>query len=234
LSLDTCNLTMRIHPSHQAAVVDAFGVEPAECHQLVDRPRPLCVLVFDDVQPDRALGELARQGMTFDGSHGDGANYPGRLFAAHGGELAAVEQPFSVVSVPIDVDTLRVDEAALRGLRAYKRLHALTEEDFDREPPLDVQLAALHLEEAGNSEPWHRLRGSISLAGRRFHVEAVAVQDDLSDEHLAQEPLADDLVHRFALVSQGFSADTGFQTLRLPASDGQHHDYALFIHPHER
>jgi hypothetical protein len=231
--MDTCNLTIRIHPAHQAAVVDAFGVEPAARHDLPDRPRPLCVLVFDDVQPDRPLHELACQGIPFDGSHGDGANYPGRLFAAHGGELAAVDQPFAVVSVPIDVDTLRVDEAALRALRAYQRFRARAQEDFDHQPLFDVPLAALHLEEVGDPVPWHRLLGSISVAGYLFHVEAVAVEDDPL-EHLAQGALAKDLVSSFALVAEGFSTDGGFQTLKLHGSDGQEHDYALFIYPYDR
>jgi hypothetical protein len=233
LSMDTCNLTIRIQPFREAAVIDAFGVEPAARDDVPDSPHPLCVLCFDDVQPDRPLGELARQGITFDGSHGDGANYPGRFFAAHGGELAAVDKPFSVVSVPIDLDTLRVDDAALRALRAYKRLRARAQEDFDHQPLLDLPLAALHLEEVGDEEPWHRLLGSISISGHRFHVEAVAVED-APDEHLAQGALAGDLIHSFALVSEGFSTDCGFQALRLEGSDGREHDYALFIYPHDR
>jgi hypothetical protein len=49
--MDTCNLTIRIQPSREASVIEAFGVEPAERHDLADHPPPLCVLVFDDVQP---------------------------------------------------------------------------------------------------------------------------------------------------------------------------------------
>jgi hypothetical protein len=231
--MDTCNLTIRIQPFREAAVIDAFGVEPAARDDVPDSPHPLCVLVFDDVQPDRPLGELARQGIPFDGSHGDGANYPGRFFAAHGGELAAVDKPFSVVSVPIDLDILRVDEAALRALRAYKRLRARAQEEFDHQPLLDVPLAALHLDEVGDPVPWHRLLGSISVGGHRFHVEAVAVADD-SDGHRTQDALAENLVRSFALVSEGFSTDGGFQALRLRGGDGQEHDYALFIYPHDR
>jgi hypothetical protein len=231
--MDTCHLTIRIHPAREAAVVDAFGVEPAARHDLPDRPRPLRVLTFDDVQPDRPLHELARQGIPFDGSHGDGASYSGRRFAAHGGELAAVDQPFAVVSVPIDVDTLRVDEAALRALRAYQRLRARAQEDFDHQPLCDVPPAALHLEEVGDPVPWHRLLGSISVAGYLFHVEAVAVEDDPL-EQLAQGALAKDLVSSFALLAEGFGTEGGFQTLELRGSDGHEHDYALFIYPYDR
>jgi hypothetical protein len=124
-----------IHPSHQTAAIEAFGVEPAECRDLTDRPRPRRLLVFEEIVPHDALAELARQGISFDGSHGDGADYPGRLFAAHGGELAAVDQPFGVLSVPIALDTLRVDDEALAGLAAYKRLKARVEKDLRREPP---------------------------------------------------------------------------------------------------
>jgi hypothetical protein len=231
---DTCDLTIRIHPSHEAAAVAAFGVEPAERQELADRPRPLCLLVFDDVAPDDGLAELARQHITFDGSHGNGADYPGRRFASFGGELAAVDQPFSVVSVPIDLDTLSVDEAALDDLRAYKRLRQRAEDDFDREPPAcDVPLAALHLEEVGQPERWNRLLGSIAIGGIRCHVEALAVQN-LEHQHVAQEALADEFHRAFALLSDGFNTETGFQTWRLEASDGRDHEYVVFIYPHDK
>ncbi|HVR06703.1 MAG TPA: hypothetical protein VMW75_01535 [Thermoanaerobaculia bacterium] len=228
---DTCYLTIRIPPSHQAAVVEAFGVEPAERHDFDDRR--LCVLGFDHVEPHGPLGALARQGITFDGSHGDSAVYPGRLFAAQGGELAAIDQPFGVVSVPIDLDSLAVDELAFSGLRAYQRLRARAQEDFDNQPPLDVPLPACRLEEVGDEEPWHRLLGLISIGGLRCHVEAVALQYP-PHEHYSQEALAGDRVRPFALLSEAFATGSGFQTLRHQGSDGQDHHYAIFIYPYDR
>jgi hypothetical protein len=181
---DTCNLTISIHPHQQAAVVAAFAVEPAEVHDLADRPCPRRVLVFDGVEPHRPLAELARQGLTFEGSHADSAVYPGQRFAAHAGELAAIDEPFGVVSVPIDPVTQRVDDHALARLSAYQRLIARVGEDFARQASLDVPLAAFQLEEAGGEEaPWQRLLGSIRLAGVHCHVEAIAVEDACDTAH---------------------------------------------------
>lgn len=133
MSTDSCNLTIYIHPSDQAAVVEAFGVEPAECRHIPGRPQPLRLLAFDDIRPYPTLDDLARRGISCDGSHSEGATYPARRFAAHGGELAAIGQ--GIVRVPIDLDTLTVDEASLSPLRAYKRLHARAQAAFDHEPP---------------------------------------------------------------------------------------------------
>lgn len=136
---DTCHLTIELHPRHQATVVAAFGDQPAEVHHLADGPSPRCLLVFDDVEPHLPLAALARQGLTLAGSHADAADYPGQLFAAHGGELATFDQPFGVPSVPIDVVTRRIDEAALDRLAAYQRLIARVREHFDRDPYLDTR-----------------------------------------------------------------------------------------------
>ena len=73
LRIDTCNLTIRIRPTYQPAAVAAFGVEAAERHDLPDRA--VCTLVFEDIQPHDPLSDLARQGITFDGSHADGATW---------------------------------------------------------------------------------------------------------------------------------------------------------------
>jgi len=228
---DTCNLTIRIHPCHHAAAVAAFGTEPSGRYDLPGGR--LCFLVFYGVRPHAALDELARQRITFDGSHDDGADYPGRLFAAHHGDLAAVTRPFRKLTVPIDLDSLAVDEAALCSLRAYQRLSARAQEDFYPPEPFDIPLAACHLEEVGDEEPWHRLLGSLSLAGLHCHVEAIAMQHEPNDD-LTQEAAAADLVSGFRLVAEGFGTDSGFQTLRLPASDGTDHDYAVFVYPFDR
>ncbi len=228
---DTCNLTLRIHSVHQPAAIAAFGTEPAERHDLPDR---LCVLVFDDIEPHVPLDDLARQHITFDGSHDDGTSYSGRLFAAEGGELAAIDQPFGVVSVPVDLDSLAVDEAALSDLRAYQRLRARTQQDFDHQPPLEIPLTACHLKEAGDpQQPWHRLLGAISIGGLHCQVEAVAVRST-QDERRTQEAVGIDSILSLTLVSTAFGAGRGFQTLRLKGSDGQDRDYALFIYPHHR
>ncbi len=228
---DTCNLTIRLHASHHAAAVAAFGAEPSGRYDLPDGR--LCVLLFDGVRPHAALDELARQRITFDGSHNDGAAYPGRFFAAHRGDLAAVARPFCKLTVPIDLDSLAVDEAALCGLRAYQRLSDEAQEAFYPPSPLDVPLAACHLEEVGDEEPWHRLLGSLSLAGLRCHVEAIAVQYMPINDPV-QEAAACDLASAFRLVADGFGTDRGFQTLSLQASDGQDHDYAVFVYPYDR
>jgi hypothetical protein len=230
---DTCDLTIYILPHQQPIVVAAFGVEPAELHDLADGPRPRLLLVFDDVEPHRTLEHLARQGLTFEGSHGDGADYPGRQFAAHGKELATVDKPFGVLSVPIDPNTQRVDEAALAGLAAYQRVIARVREDFRREPPLDVSLSALRLDEAGPEEaPWQRLLGSIRLAGVHCHLEAIAVEQP-SDQR-TQRALATDLARPLDLVAEAFDSQNGFQTRTLWGSDGHEHDYVLLVHPYDR
>src|SRR5262249_53260354 len=138
---DTCNVTLRVHPCHEAALVAAFGVEPAERHDLAHRSRPLAVFVFEDVEPDPALRELARQGLTFDGSHDDGATYPGRRFVAHRGELGTADEPFGVVSVPVDPRTLALDELALQRLRAYQHLKRSVDLDLDQERPIGLALS---------------------------------------------------------------------------------------------
>jgi len=232
MRFDTCNLTIRIRPTDQATVVAAFGVEPAERHDVPDRP--LCTLVFDDIQPHGPLADLARQGITFEGSHGDGATHPGRRFAALGGQLAAIDQPFGLVSVPVDLDSFAVDEPIFSRLRAYKSLLEQVREDFDQVPPIELPLAAFQqLEEVGDREPRHRMLGSLSIGGVPFHVEAIAVQH-LTNEVLPQEAIAFGLFRYLALVSEAFATNQGFQTLRLKGSDGQDREYALFIYPHER
>ncbi len=232
MRFDSCNLTIRIRPTDQAAVVEAFGVEPAERHDLPDRP--LCTLVFDDIQPHDPLADLARQGITFDGSHGDCATRPGRRFASLGGQLEAIDQPFGVVSVPVDLDSLAVDEPIFSCLRAYKSVLEQVREDFAQLPPIELPLAAFQqLEEVGDQEPWHRLLGGLSIGSVRFHVEAIAVQHN-TNELLPQEAIAFGHARYLALISEAFGTDEGFQTVRLTASDGQDREYALFIYPHER
>ena len=41
---------------------------------------------------------------------------------------------------------------------------------------LDIPISALHLEETGRPEPWHRLHGSLSIGGCAFDVDAIAVE----------------------------------------------------------
>jgi len=233
VSSDTCSLHIRVHPSHQTAVVAAFGVEPAHRCELSDLPHPFCVLFFDNVEAGRPLAALASQGIAFDGSHSACPAHPGRRFAAFGGELAAVGRAVAGANAPDDRDT--PDQPNPHRLRRYRRLQARVRQALDREPepPLhDIPIDALQLEEVGELEPWDRQLGSISIGGARFHVEAVAVHE--ANELRTQEALAPELTHSFALLAAAFGTDSGFQTCQLEGSDGRDHDYALFIYPHDR
>jgi hypothetical protein len=225
---DTCRVRIRIHPMDEPAVVDAFGTEPTERHDLDDGTG--CILVFDYVEPDQPLAELARRRITFEGRHRDGIHYPGRLFASQSGELQAIGQPFDVISVPIDLETLRVDDQALNRLRSYKSLSTRVQEELDHRLPVEIAIGRLKLEEVGDVEPWHRMLGSLSIAGVYFHIDATAVERSPAEGGV-QEAVASDLRRSFALAAEGLSTDTGFQTLKLTDTNGQAHEYVVFIYP---
>jgi hypothetical protein len=99
--------------------------------------------------------------------------------------------------------------------------------------PLDIPLSALHLHEIGELQPWHRLLGTLQIAGLPFHVDAIAVQH-FPFTRRAPQAAALDLRDYFATVVEALRTDEPFGELRLRGSDGRQHTYVLLIHPYER
>ncbi|HXO41985.1 MAG TPA: hypothetical protein VN999_11075, partial [Thermoanaerobaculia bacterium] len=158
--------------------------------------------------------------------------YPRQLFASMGGEYGcSLEHASGTLAVPVDLDTLEVDQEALDDLREYKLLSQRVQQDFDREPPLELAPAAFRFEEVGDRKPWHRLRGSISIAGVPFHVEAIAVEPSVAAGD-AQEAVAGDL--RPSYEAATFGSGAGFHTLDLTTANGRNRPYVLFIYPCDR
>jgi hypothetical protein len=227
-----CACTVRIRVLHfdQPAAIAAFGTEPTESHDagLDGRVR---TLVFAGADTDRPLIELAARRIVFDGEHSAGLDYPGRLFASQHGELRTVDQPYSVVSAPIDLETLEVDPAALDSIRAYKILADRVWLILEHRQPLDIAVSALQLKEVGEIEPWHRLLGTLRIASVAFHVDAIAVE--CTARH-GQQPVGADLQASFAAASEGLRTEDGFSEITLATSDGRRHDYVILIHPYDR
>jgi hypothetical protein len=228
---DPCVVTIRVRRTDVAAATAAFGREPAESHD-TGRDGGARTLVFHEVHPDRPLAELTARRLVFDGEHSSGLTYPGRLFASQHGEFRAVDQPYSVISVPIDLDTLTVDPDALSAIRAYKHLADQVRGAFGRPQPLEIAVSALDLREIGDRKPWHRLLGTLRIAGVDFHVEGIAVERSATAGH-CQQPVAADLRTAFVSTAAGLRAEDSFSAIRLPGSDGREHDYVIFIYPYE-
>jgi hypothetical protein len=229
---DPCVVCIRVRPTDVPAATAAFGTEAAESHA-AGRDGGACTLVFHEVHPDRPLAELAARRLAFDGEHSAGLSYPGRLFASLHGELRTVDQPYSVVSVPIDLDTLTVDPDALDAIRAYKELADRVRGAFGRPQPLVIAVSALDLAEIGDREPWHHLLGTLRIAGVDFHVEAIAVERSAPARH-GRQPVAANLHATFASAEEGLRTEDGFSEIWLPGSDGREHAYVIFIYPYDR
>jgi hypothetical protein len=227
---DPCVVRIRVRHTDVPAATAAFGTEPAESHD-TGRDGDARTLVFHDVHPDRPLAELAARRLPFDGEHASGLAYPGRRFTSLHGELRAVDQPYSVVSVPIDLDTLAVDPEALAALRAYRLLADRVRAAFSRPQPLAIAVSALDLREIGDRRPWHRLLGTLRIAGVDFHVEAIAVEPSRAARH-GQQPVAGKRRAAFARAAEGLCTEDAFSEIRLPTSDGREHDYVIFIYPY--
>jgi hypothetical protein len=105
------------------------------------------------------------------------------------------------------------------------------QQEFDREPPLELAPAAFRFEEVGDRKPWHRLRGSISIAGVPFHVEAIAVEPAAAADG-PQEAVAGDL--RPSYEGATFGSGAGFHTIDLATANGLDRPYVLFIYPYNR
>ena len=227
---DTCTVRIRVRTADQPAAIAAFGTEPTESRDagLDGRIR---TLVFAGADHDRPLIELAARRIAFDGKHSAGLAYPGRLFASQHGELRTADQPYSVVSVPIDLDTLEVDPAALDAIRAYKLLAERVRRILEHQQPLELPASALQLTEVGELEPWHRLLGTVVIAGVPFHVNAVAVESSPLTLQ-GQQAVAPDLQASFARAWDGLHSEGGFSHVTLAASDGQRHHYVIFIYPY--
>jgi hypothetical protein len=214
---DTCTVRIRVRHTDQPAVIAAFGTEPTESHDagLDGRVR---TLVFAGADPERPLIELAAHRILFNGDHSAGPDYPGRLFASQHGELRTVDQPYSVVSAPIDLETLEVDPAALDSIRAYKHLADRVQLILEHLQPLDIAVSALQLKEVGDIEPWHRLLGTVRIAGVAFHVDAMAAGLQASITSTLEDLRTEDR----------------FSEITLAASDGERRAYVILIYPYNR
>ena len=229
---DTRTLRIRVHRADEEFVRSAFGIEPSERHDVVTGAGDVRMLVFEAAETDLALQILIRHQITYDGLHEATLRYPRQHFASMGGEYrCSLEHASGILSVPVDPETLEVDQDALDNLREYKLLSQRVQLDFDREPPLELAPAAFRFEEVGDRKPWHRLRGSISIAGVPFHVEAIAVESSEATDGF-QEAVAGEL--RPSFEGAAFRSGAGFHTLDLTTANGRNRPYVLFIYPYDR
>jgi hypothetical protein len=228
---DSCSIHIRVHRADEEAVRSAFRIEPSERRNVVTGAGDVCELVFEGAEISWPSQQLIQQQITFDGRHSAGRHYSGQFFASQGGEHCFVDHTSDIISAPIDLDTLQVQPDALQRIREYKLLSQRVQQEFDREPPLELAPAAFHLEEDGDRKPWHRLRGSISIAGVPFHVEAIAVEPSAAEDG-PQEAVAGDL--RPSYEGATFRSGAGFHTVDLPTASGPDRPYVLFIYPYDR
>ena len=127
---DTCSVILRILHEDFAAVTRAFREEPDATETLEDDDSGLLrLLVYEETTPD-PLSRLSEQRVAFDGRCSNRFHSPGRLFASLDGQFRAIDHPYCVVTVPIDLETLTVDQDALAALRAYRELAARVDQHF--------------------------------------------------------------------------------------------------------
>jgi hypothetical protein len=91
---------------------------------------------------------------------------------------------------------------------------------------------ALHFKEVGKPEPWHRLAGTLSIAGCAFNADAIAVEWSPHAKR-GHVPVAAGLREYFDRLVQASGIEFPFCEIRLTASDGNEHAYVCFIHPDE-
>jgi hypothetical protein len=127
---DTCSIILRIWHEDTLAVTRAFREEPDATQNIDDDDLGLLrLLVYEETVPD-PLRELVEQRLAFDGRCSNRFHSPGRLFASLDGEFRAIDHPYCVVTVPIDLKTRTVDPEALEALRAYRELADRVDEHF--------------------------------------------------------------------------------------------------------
>jgi hypothetical protein len=68
------------------------------------------------------LAELAKSGIAFRGSHGDGCEYHGMTFAALGGNFAGTPSPQGELMVGLDPDTCEASAADLTAARHWRQI----------------------------------------------------------------------------------------------------------------
>jgi hypothetical protein len=127
---DTCSVILRIWHEDTLVVTRAFREEPDATEPLEDDDSDLLrLLVYEETVPDH-LRQLVEQRIAFDGRCSNRFHLPGQLFASLDGEFRAIDHPYCVVTVPIDLETLTVDQEALAALRAYRELADRVDEHF--------------------------------------------------------------------------------------------------------
>jgi hypothetical protein len=94
--------------------------------------------------------------------------------------------------------------------------------------PLDIPISALRLQEVGKAQPWHCLRSTLTIGGRRFHVCAIAIGAAYDAEAAELRRHLGDL--RRAFLEEG---PFTFSEVPMVGSDGKEHGYAIFIHPED-
>lgn len=127
---DTCSVILRIFHKDSAAVTRAFRAEPDTTETLEDDGSGLLrLLVYEETTPD-PLSQLIEERVAFDGRCSNRFHSPGQLFASLDGEFRAIDHPYCVVTVPIDLATMSIDQDALAALRAYRELAARVDTHF--------------------------------------------------------------------------------------------------------
>ena len=127
---DTCSVILRIFHKDSAAVTRAFRAEPDRTETLEDDSSGLLrLLVYEETTPD-PLSQLIEERVAFDGRCSNRFHSPGQLFASLDGEFRAIDHPYCVVTVPIDLATMSIDQGVLAALRAYRELAARVHTHF--------------------------------------------------------------------------------------------------------
>jgi hypothetical protein len=127
---DTCSVILRIWHEDTVAVTQAFGEEP-DATEIVDDDDSglLRLLVYEETVPD-PLSQLVAKRVAFDGRSSNRFHSPGQLFASLDGELRAIDHPYCIVTIPIDIATLAIDRNALAAVHAFRELAARVDEHF--------------------------------------------------------------------------------------------------------
>jgi hypothetical protein len=118
---DRTAVSITVRAADRQAVEDLF--EHAEYHREGHVPGTVDLTFYEvDGGGYELLAELAKSGIAFRGSHGDGCEYHGMTFAALGGNFAGTPSPQGELMVGLDPDTCEASAADLTAARHWRQI----------------------------------------------------------------------------------------------------------------